>query len=122
MASGFVRMHTLLHRGVVTMEVLTLEWRHGIIRHFIVHSVEIDGKQAIHAFVIVNWLRLSEQDFGFGSPLSVWYARNFEDSGPAVFLPLQRIHSKFLFACKLYSGQQYLICSPICMRIFALPM
>ena len=87
------------------------------IRHFIVHSVEIDGKQAIHAFAVVNWLRLSQQDFGFGNPLSVWYARNFEDSGPAVFLPLQRIHSKFLFACKLYSGQQYLICSPICMRI-----
>ena len=58
--------------------------RSGIIRHFIVHSVEIDGKQAIHAFVIVNWLRLSEQDFG--NPLSVWYARNFEDSGPAEFI------------------------------------
>ena len=58
--------------------------RPGIIRHFIVHSVEIDGKQAIHAFVIVNWLRLSEQDFG--NPLSVWYARNFEDSGPAEFI------------------------------------
>ena len=53
----------------------------------------------------MNWLRLSEQDFGFGNPLSVWYARNFEDSGPAVFLPVQRIHSKFLFAFKLYSGQ-----------------
>ena len=42
--------------------------RPGIIRHFIVHSVEIDGKEAIHAFAIVNWLRLSEQDFGFGNP------------------------------------------------------
>lgn len=59
--------------------------RPGIIRHFIVHSVEIDGKQAIHAFAVVNWLRLSEQDFGFGNPLSVWYARNFEDSGAAFF-------------------------------------
>ena len=91
--------------------------RPGIIRHVIVYSVEIDGKLAIHAFAVVNWLRLSEQDFGFGIPLSVWYVRNFEDSGPAVFLPVQRIHSKFLFACKLYSGQQYLICSPICRRL-----
>ena len=32
--------------------------RPGIIRHFIVHSVEIDGKQAIHVFAVVNWLRL----------------------------------------------------------------
>ena len=91
--------------------------RLGIIRHFIIHSLEKDGKQAIHLFEVVNWLRLSEQDFGFGNPLSVWYARNFEDSGPAVFLLVHRIHSKFLFACKLYCGQQYLICSPICGRL-----
>ena len=103
-ASGFVHMHTLLHRGVVTMEVLTLEWRHGIIRHFIVHSVEIDGKKAIHAFAVVNWLRLLQQDFGFGNPLSVWYARNFEDSGPAVILPLQRINFYLLVSCILDSN------------------
>ena len=40
--------------------------RPGIICYFIVHSVEIDGKQAIHGFAVVNWLMLSEQDFGFG--------------------------------------------------------
>ena len=59
--------------------------RPGIIRHVTVHNVEIDGKRAIHAFAVVNWLRLSEQDFGFGSPLSVWYARNFKDANKTEF-------------------------------------
>ena len=45
--------------------------RPGTICHFIVHSAEIDGKQTIHAFAVVNWLRLSEQDFGFRNPLPV---------------------------------------------------
>lgn len=91
--------------------------RPGIIRYFIVHSVEIKGQQNIHAFAVVDWLKSSEQDFGYGNPLSVWFAKDFENAGPAVFLPVQRIHSKFLSADKLYSGQKYLVISPICRRI-----
>ena len=91
--------------------------RPGIVRYFMVHSVEIKGKQSIHAFAVVNWFKSSEQDLGFGNPLSVWLPDNTELGGPAVFLPVQRIHSKFLFVDKLYSGQRYLICSPICRRI-----
>ena len=62
-----------------------------------VHSVEIKGKQTIHASAVVNWLKSSEQDLGL-NPLSVWFPDNTEHGGPAVFfLPVQRIHSKFLF-------------------------
>ena len=91
--------------------------RPGIISYFIVHSVEIKGQQNIHVFAVVDWLTSSEQDFGYGNPLSVWLAKEFENAGPAVFLPVQRIHSKFLSADKLYSGQNYLVVSPICRRI-----
>ena len=62
-----------------------------------VHSVEIKGKQTIHASAIVNWLKSSEQELGFGIPLSVWLPDNTEHGGPVVFLPVQRIHSKFTF-------------------------
>lgn len=91
--------------------------RPGIIRYFIVHSLEIEGSQKSHAFAVVNWLKSSEEDFGFGNPLSVWRANDFEHAGPAVFLPVQRIHCKFLSADKVNSGQTYLIVSPIYRRI-----
>ena len=91
--------------------------RPGIIRYFIVHSVEIKGQQNIDAFAVVDWCKSSEQDLGYGNPLSVWFAKEFEYAGAAVFLPVQRIHSKFLYADKLYSGQMYLVISPICRRI-----
>ena len=90
--------------------------RPGIVRYFIVHSAEIEGKQNVHVFAVVNWLKSSEQDFGFGNPLSVWLARDFEH-GPAVFLPVQRIHSKFLSTDKLHSGQMYVIVSAMCKRL-----
>ena len=99
--------------GVINLGIM----RPGIVRYFMVHSMEIKGKQNIHAFEVVNWLKSSEQDLGFGNSLSVWLPDKFEHGGPAVFLPVQRIHSKFLFVNKLYSGQRYLICSPICRRI-----
>ena len=63
--------------------------RPGVVRYFIVHSVEIEGKHSTHAFAVVNWLKSSEQDFGFGNPLSVWLEKDFEHAGPAVFLPVQ---------------------------------
>ena len=62
--------------------------RPGIIRCFMVHSVEIGGKQHTHAFAVVNWLKPSQEDFGFGNPLSVWLANNFEKFGAADFLPV----------------------------------
>lgn len=91
--------------------------RPGIIRYLIVHSVEIKGQQNIHAFAVVDWLKSSEQDFGCGNPVSVWFAKDFENAGPTVFLPVQRIHSRFLSADQLYFGQKYLVISPICRRI-----
>ena len=59
--------------------------RPGIIRYFIVHSLETEGSQKSHAFAVVNWLKSSEDNFGFGSPLSDWRANDFKHAGPAVF-------------------------------------
>ena len=80
-------------------------------------TLEIDGSQKSYAFAVVSWLKSSGENFGFGNPLSVWCANDFEHAGPAVFLPVQRIHCKFLSADKVNSGQTYLIVSPIYKRI-----
>lgn len=73
--------------------------RPGIIRYFIVHSVEIKGQQNIHAFAVVEWLNSSEQDFGYGNLLSVWFSKDFENAGPAVFLPIQTENPLQVFIC-----------------------
>ena len=56
--------------------------RPGIVRYYIVHCLEIQRKQYIHVFAVVNWLKPSEQDFGFKHPLSVWHARAYETTCP----------------------------------------
>lgn len=65
--------------------------RPGVIRYFMVHSVQIEGKQIFHAFAVVNWPRPSEQDFGYGNPF-------FEEAGPSVLLPVKRLNKKYLYA------------------------
>lgn len=62
--------------------------RPGVIRYFMVHSVQIEGKQIFHAFAVVNRPRPSEQDFGYGNPFSFWL-KNFEEAGPSVLLPVK---------------------------------
>ena len=91
--------------------------RPGIVRHFMVHSIDIDKEQHIHVFAVVKWFKPADKDFGYGNPLSVWHAREFEGTGPVAFLPVQRICSRFVSAEKLYSGRRYVVVSPVSPRI-----
>lgn len=91
--------------------------RPGIVLYYIAHSVEIGKNQRTHLFAVVNWLKPSAEDFGYKNPLSVWCANDHEKGGPAVFIPVQRIYSRFICAEELYSGKHYLIISPVSRKI-----
>lgn len=65
--------------------------RPGVIRYFMVHSVQIEGKQIFHAFAVVN------RPVICANPFSVWL-KNFEEAGPSVLLPVKRLHKKYLYA------------------------
>ena len=77
--------------------------RPGIVLHYMVHSVEIVKRQLLHMFAAVKWLKPSDVNFGYKNPLSVWCGRAYEEGGPSVFIPVQRIHSRFIFTEELYS-------------------
>ena len=62
------------------------------------HSVEVDGEQLTHVFAVVDWLKPSQRDFGYQNPLSVWYAKQYELAGPAVFFAFAKS------ACTFYTG------------------
>ena len=97
-------------------DVNPIMMRPGIVNSYIVHSIQIEGEQKIHAFATVRWLKPSTNDLGFGNPLSVWYLSSYERSGPATFLPVQRIYSRFVFAEESFEGQKYAVISPLCWR------
>ena len=92
--------------------------RPGLVRYYMEHSVEVDGEQLTHVFAVVDWLKPSQRDFGYQNPLSVWYAKQYELAGPAVFLPLQRVYSRFISVEELHDDVKYLVVSPVCRRIY----
>ena len=71
-----------------------------------------------HVFAVVDWLKPSQRDFDYQNPLSVWYAKQYELAGPAAFLPLQRVHSRFISVEELHDDVKYLVVSPVCRRIY----
>ena len=83
--------------GVVSPGML----RPGIIRYFIVHGLAIDGSQKSHAFAVVSWLKSSEENFGFGNPLSVWCANDFEHAGQQFFCLSKEFIVSFYLLTKL---------------------
>ena len=92
--------------------------RPGLVRHYMERSVEVDGEQPTHVFAVVDWLKPSQRDFDYQNPLSVWYAKQYELAGPAAFLPLQRVHSRFISVEELHDDVKYLVVSPVCRRIY----
>ena len=92
--------------------------RPGVVKYYIMHSAKVDGHQLNHMFAVTDWLKPSETDFEYANPLSVWYAKNYELPGPAIFLPVQRLHSRFVSVEEIHSGKKYCIVSPIYRRIY----
>ncbi|KAL3884915.1 hypothetical protein ACJMK2_025014 [Sinanodonta woodiana] len=48
----------------------------------------------------------------YGKPVEVWRSDSFEREGPAVFIPVQRIKSKFVYAYKTIKSKKVIIVCP----------
>ena len=63
-------------------------------------------------FAVVDWLKPSQRDFCYQNPPSVWYAKRYELAGPAFFLPLQRVYSRFISVEELHDDAKFLLRLP----------
>ena len=66
---------------------------------FIKHSLRntVTGGNEQHIFAIVKWYRPYPEASRYLSPISVWESKKFVNFGPASFVPVQRISSKFVW-------------------------
>lgn len=87
--------------------------RPGIIKYFMKHTALIHGKPLAHVFAVLSWYKPSEMDFGFLKPITVWSADLRELPGPAMFMPVHRIFSKYAYAVHHHNNRKYLIISPM---------
>ena len=87
---GRIRGSWCGHNGIVASAAN----RRSVVRHYIAHTMQIDGTPLPHVSAL-DWLKKSDSYFGYENPLSVWYTKQYETAGPAVFIPVQKIYSHF---------------------------
>lgn len=69
--------------------------RPGQIKRFLQHSIFINGKFQPHVFAEVKWFKESAHTTNLPTPVTSWSSNKYENDGPALFLPVQRIAGKF---------------------------
>lgn len=92
--------------------------RPGRIRYFFKHSVILKGKYIEHIFALIDWYQKCNDQCGYMKPSSLWYKKKLEPSGPAKFLPVQRIKCKFAWADIRCNGYECLVVCPLQPKLF----
>ena len=92
--------------------------RPGRVKYFFEHSFVIDKKQYGHCFACVQWFKGYPNNSLFKNPLSVYYAKVFKLPGPATFIPVQRIQSRFVAINRRYNNVDTVIVCPLLPRTF----
>jgi len=88
--------------------------RPGQVNFFIKHCVEIDNVPCEHVFACICWYSHDESKDHFKKPIQVWKLKTFDNPGPSIYLPVQRIMQTFACCESVQiSGEKKLIISPI---------
>ena len=66
-----------------------------------------------HYFATVEWFKPHASCDALGNPTKVWCHDLFEPLGPASYLPLQRVESKFVAAIHRLHEETVLIVMPL---------
>jgi len=85
----------------------------GIIQYFILHNLIVADESRVHLFAKVLWLMPLPNMYKFhcGKPVEIWNRDLFDTFGESAFIPVQRIHCKYIRAdCKLYNKRVSYIC------------
>ncbi|KAL3858314.1 hypothetical protein ACJMK2_012908 [Sinanodonta woodiana] len=88
--------------------------RPGQIEKLLLHNLFVNGKMCLHLIAKVIWFTELDESLKnmYGKPVEVWRSDSFEREGPAVFIPVQRIKSKFVYAYKTIKSKKVIIVCP----------
>lgn len=86
----------------------------GIVEYFLRHNLVVNGRSVVHILAKITWLAPKlELKKHCGAPVEVWCSNNFDDSGPSIFFPIQRIRCKFVYAQGKVGNRNVIFIVPI---------
>lgn len=91
--------------------------RPGVIDYFIKQNVSVNGHYETCILAAVHWFQEHPSRHSLGAPVEVWCKDLFEREGDATFIPVQRIHGKFIPAIDLINGEHVLVVCPLARKL-----
>ena len=88
----------------------------GIVQYYFTHSIKLGEEHVAHYFACVRWFLAHEESY-FANPIKI-YKNKFHPGGPASFMPLQRVFSRFASAELELEGQQTIAVAQITRNVF----
>jgi len=93
------------------------EPRAGCVQFYMRQNVSVAGEYKPFLLAYVIWYQDHPERSYFGNPLQVCCKDLFEQLGPASFIPVQRIYSKFVPAFDKVKGENVMVVCPIPRKI-----
>lgn len=91
--------------------------RPGVIDYFVKQNVSVSGHYVTCILAAVPWFQAHPSRYSFGAPVEVWCKDLFECEGGATFIPVQRIHGKFILAIDIVNGEHVLVVCPLTCKL-----
>ena len=83
------------------------------VKFYMMHCLKREDKYEKHIFACVNWYSEDAEKEFYRSPVEVWKRKEFDVPGPACFIPVQRLYSKFAAVNITKNGCEKIVISPI---------
>ena len=96
-----------------SVDITGSDLRPGVIDFFIKQNVKVNGEYVSCVLAAVHWYQSHPARDSLGAPVEVWCKDLFELEGEASFIPIQRIHGKFVPAFDNIQREHVLVVCPL---------
>ena len=88
------------------------------VKYFFRHSVPVARSLKFHLFAAVEWFKSHPSRNSLGNSVELWCYDLFESFGPASYLPVQRIQTRFVAAIDKLDVETLLVVMPLQQKIY----
>jgi hypothetical protein len=87
------------------------------VKYYFCHSLKVEEKYEKFHFACVQWYQPDPDCDNIGNPVQIW-RESFQLGGPASFIPVQRMYSRFAFTKLKKPDCNKIVVSPIGRKMY----
>ena len=87
--------------------------RPGIIQFFMEQTIQVNGQPVPCILAFLRWFQSHPSRYSLGAPVEVWCKDLFELEGEATFIPVKRVHGRFVPVFGVIQREHVLVVCPL---------